>query len=313
VEVSSTVWTVTLAGAVCVYLLDFALASARPHVVTTREATAWVSVYVAAAVGFGWFIWQYYGADYGLQFYAGWLTEYSLSLDNLFVFVLIMSSFAVPPLYQQKVLQIGILFALLLRFAFILVGAAALERFSGLFFLFGAFLLYTAVKLFRGHGTEEQPAENVILRLVRRRLPVTDRYDEGRFLTRVDGRRMATPLLLVVITLFLTDIMFALDSIPAIFGLTGEPYLVFAANAFALMGLRQLYFLLDGLLGRLVYLDKGLAIVLGFIGVKLILHAAHEAGAAVPEPGIALSLAVILLVLTVTVILSLRASGSRQA
>jgi tellurite resistance protein TerC len=308
VDVSSTVWTVTLLGVVAVYLLDFVIASARPHVVSAREASTWVGVYVAAAIAFGGYVWATWGQQYGLEFYAGWLTEYSLSLDNLFVFVIILSSFAVPPLYQQKVLQIGILFALLLRFVFIVVGAAALEQFSWLFFLFGGFLLYTAYKLMTGHGTEEQPGENALLRLVRRVLPISEEYDEGRFFTRRTGRLMATPLLLVVVTLFLTDIMFALDSIPAIFGLTDEPYLVFTANAFALMGLRQLYFLLDGLLGRLIYLDKGLAIVLGFIGVKLILHAAHEAGADVPEPGIGLSLAVILGVLTVTVIWSLRAA-----
>jgi tellurite resistance protein TerC len=312
-NVTATTWAITLVLVVAVYLADFAMASRRPHIVSAREASAWVAGYVTAAVLFGFGLWQLAGRQYGLEFYAGWLTEYSLSLDNLFMFMLIMSSFTVPVIYQQKVLQIGIFFALVLRFVFILVGAAALERYSGLFFVFGAFLLFTAGKLATGHGAEENPSENAMLRAVRRVMPVSPGYVDGRFVTRVDGRRMATPLMLVVVALFLTDIMFALDSIPAIFGLTSEAYIVFTANAFALMGLRQLYFLIGGLLNRLVYLDKGLAVILAFIGVKLILHALHEAGLDVPEIGIALSLAVILGVLAVTVAASLHSDRRRAA
>ena len=271
-NVSATAWAVTLVAVFGVYIVEFVVASRRPHVVRPREAGIWVGIYIAAAIAFGGLVAAVWGGDYALQYYAGWLTEYSLSVDNLFVFALILASFAVPRLYQQKVLLIGITFALVLRFIFILVGAAALDRFDWLFLVFGGFLLYTAAKLFTGHGTEEDPAQNIILRRVRRVLPVSPDYDEGRFLTRYTGRLMATPLLMVVIALFVIDLVFALDSIPAIFGLTTEPYIVFTANAFALMGLRQLYFLLDNLLDRLVYLDKGLAVILAFIGVKLILH-----------------------------------------
>ncbi len=310
-NVSATVWAVTLVAIFGVYIVEFIVAARRPHVVRPREAGIWVAVYVTAAIAFGGLVAAVWGGDYALQYYAGWLTEYSLSVDNLFVFALILSSFAVPRLYQQKVLLIGITFALVLRFIFILVGAAALDRFDWLFLVFGGFLLYTAAKLLTGHGTEEDPAQNVILRRIRRVLPVSPDYDEGRFLTRYSGRLMATPLLMVVIALFVIDLVFALDSIPAIFGLTTEPYIVFTANAFALMGLRQLYFLLDNLLDRLVYLDKGLAVILAFIGVKLILHALHESGWNVPEIGIVASLVVILSILAVTVIVSLRASGGR--
>ena len=310
-NVSATAWAVTLVAVFGVYIVEFILAARRPHVVGPREAGLWVGVYVAAAIAFGGLVAAIWGSDYALQYYAGWLTEYSLSVDNLFVFALILSTFAVPRLYQQKVLLIGITFALVLRFIFILVGAAALDRFDWLFLVFGAFLLYTAAKLLTGHGTEEDPSQNVILRRIRRVLPVSPEYDEGRFTTRHAGRLMATPLLMVVIALFVIDLVFALDSIPAIFGLTTEPYIVFTANAFALMGLRQLYFLLDNLLDRLVYLDKGLAVILAFIGVKLILHALHEIGWNVPEIGIVASLVVILSILLITVVLSLRSSGGR--
>jgi tellurite resistance protein TerC len=304
-DVSTTVWAVTFVAVFGVYTLDFVVASRRPHVVSMREAAIWVTVYVLAAVAFGVGIWQVYGEQYGEEFFAGWITEYSLSVDNLFVFVIIMTSFAVPQIYQQKVLQIGIIGALLLRFLFIVLGAAALEQFSWLFYVFGAFLIYTAVKLASGHGSEGDPAHHALVRRVERWLPVTTEYHDGSFTTRIDGKRVYTPLFMVMVAIFMTDLMFALDSIPAIFGLTEEPYIVFTANAFALMGLRQLYFLLDGLLDRLVYLSYGLSIILGFIGVKLLLHALHESGFDVPEITTEASLVVILSVLTITVVASL--------
>jgi tellurite resistance protein TerC len=304
-DVSTTVWAVTLVAVFGVYALDFVVASRRPHVVSMREAAVWVTVYVLAAVAFGALIWQAYGAQFGQEFYAGWITEYSLSVDNLFVFVIIISSFAVPPIYQQKVLQIGIIGALVLRFLFIVLGAAALEEFSWLFYVFGAFLIYTAVKLASGHGSEGDPAHHALVQRVERWVPVTSEYHGGSFTTRIDGKRVFTPLFMVMVAIFMTDLMFALDSIPAIFGLTEEPYIVFTANAFALMGLRQLYFLLDGLLDRLVYLSYGLSIILGFIGVKLLLHALHESGFEVREITTQASLVVIVGVLVVTVVASL--------
>ncbi len=304
-NVTTTQWAVTLVVVFGVYLLDFVIASRRPHVVGMREAGIWVGVYVAAALVFGAWIWQTYGEQFGQEFIAGWITEYSLSVDNLFVFVIIMTSFAVPQLYQQKVLQIGIVGALVLRFIFILVGAAALEQFSWLFYVFGAFLIYTAIKLASGHGSEGDPAHNSIVHKVERWVPVTSEYHNGSFSIKVDGKRVFTPLFIVMVAIFMTDLMFALDSIPAIFGLTEEAYIVFTANAFALMGLRQLYFLLDGLLDRLIYLSFGLSIILGFIGVKLLLHALHESGFDVPVISTQTSLAVILGVLVITIVASL--------
>ena len=221
-------------------------------------------------------MWAYYGQAYAGQFYAGWLTEYSLSLDNLFVFVIIMSRFKVPASAQQTVLLIGILLALFFRSIFIVLGAAAIARYSWVFYFFGAFLVYTAWKL-ASHGEDDDDdfKENAVLRLVRRVVPTSDDYDGVKLRTTVDGVKLFTPMLVVMVAIGTTDVLFALDSIPAIFGLTKEPYLVFAANAFALMGLMQLYFLLGGLLDRLVYLSMGLAVILGFIGVKLILEALH--------------------------------------
>jgi tellurite resistance protein TerC len=309
-HVSSTAWALTIGALVAVLLVDLAIAAKKgPHRVTTREATAWVSFYVALAVAFGIGVAVISGGEYGAQFFAGYITEYSLSVDNLFVFVIIMASFAVPPQYQHKVLLFGIVLALVLRGAFIAVGAAAIKEFTWVFFLFGAFLVYTAYKL-ATTGDEEHDSENKLVLLMERVLPTTREYDGAKVVTKIDGKRVVTPMLLVMIAIGSTDILFALDSIPAIFGLTQEPYIVFTANAFALMGLRQLYFLLDGLLDRLVYLSKGLAVILGFIGVKLFLHAAHEYSwgkSWAPDIGTFTSLGVIVGVLLVTVVLSLRA------
>lgn len=263
---------VALTAIVGLLLADLAVVARRPHVPSMRESGLWVGFYVALAGLFGLVVWAVGGAAPAGEFYAGWLTEYSLSVDNLFVFVLIMSRFAVPREHQQRVLMVGILVALVLRAGFILAGAAIIEQFVWVFYLFGAFLVYTAVKLVVGDDDEEY-RENVAIRGLRRVLPLTERYDGARLRTVQDGRRVWTPMLVVFFAIGSTDLLFALDSIPAIFGLTHDPFIVFTTNVFALMGLRQLYFLLGGLLERLVYLPLALAVILGFIGVKLVLEA----------------------------------------
>ncbi|MDR8409186.1 TerC family protein [Nonomuraea sp. 3-1Str] len=273
-----------------------------------RQAGFWVTFYVALAVAFGVLLWATTGPDKAGEFFAGYITEYSLSVDNLFIFFIIMSRFAVPRAYQHKVLLVGIVLALVMRGIFIALGAAALERFSWLFYVFGAFLVYTAVNLVRQHlkGDEEEFNENILLRWVRKAFPTTEGYVGSKITAKIDGRRMVTPMLIVMIAIGSTDLLFALDSIPAIFGLTTDPFIVFTANAFALMGLRQLYFLLGGLLQRLVYISYGLAFILGFIGVKLISEALHASGASwAPEIPIWLSLTVIGGTMVITTVASL--------
>jgi tellurite resistance protein TerC len=315
-DVSTVAWVLTLVGLLAVLVADLLIVGRRPHEPSLKESTAWVTFYVALALVFGIGVWATSGATFAGQFYAGWLTEYSLSVDNLFVFVIIMSRFAVPRRFQQKVLLIGIVLALIMRGAFIAAGAAVVNQFAWVFYLFGAFLIYTAVKFARqGESDPEDFKENVLIRWGRRALPMTRAFESARMTVKVDGRRLFTPMLIVMIAIGTTDLIFALDSIPAIFGLTQEPYLVFTANVFALMGLRQLYFLLGGLLDRLVYLSIGLAVVLGFIGVKLILEALHKnnlpflnGGEPVkwaPEIPIWLSLTVIIVTLGVTTVASL--------
>jgi tellurite resistance protein TerC len=248
----------------------------RPHEPSFREATSWVVLYVLLAVAFGVWIFLNYGSQYGQEFFAGWLTEYSLSVDNLFVFVIIMGRFAVPRQFQQKVLLIGIVLALVMRGAFIAAGAALIAQFSWVFYIFGAFLVYTAITLLKqGENDGDDFKENILIRWSKRALPISSSFDSGKMTVMTNGKRYFTPMLIVMIAIGTTDLIFALDSIPAIFGITKEPYLVFTANVFALMGLRQLYFLLGGLLERLVYLNIGLAFVLAFIGVKLFLEALH--------------------------------------
>ena len=292
----------------------------KPHAPTLKEATWWSLGYVLLGLGFGLIIWLVYGAQYAGEYYAGFLTEKALSLDNLFVFIIIMTSFRVPRNFQQKALLSGIIIALVLRLVFILIGAALIERFTWVFFIFGAWLLWTALSQAReGVGGEEESEdeyrENSFVRMMRRVFPVTDGFMGQKFLHRHGGRTYLTPMLLVVFALGTADLMFAFDSIPAIFGLTREPYIVFAANAFALLGLRQLYFLIDGLLERLIYLHFGLAAILGFIGTKLILHAMHEntlpflnGGEGMhwaPEIGIVPSLVFILVTIALTVVASI--------
>ncbi len=308
-------WFVTIGGLAAIILADLFLVDHKPHAVTIKEATRWVLFYIGLAVLFGLGVWLFAGGGFAGEFFAGYITEYSLSVDNLFVFVIIMSSFAVPAIHQHRVLLVGIVIALVMRGLFIAVGAVAINALSWVFYLFAAFLVYTAVNMVRqGIGEEEEWNEPRVVRLVRRVLPVTEEYHGSKTTVVLDGKRWVTPMLIVMIAIGLTDLLFALDSIPAIFGLTQEPYLVFTANAFALMGLRQLYFLLGGLLKKLIYLSYGLAVILAFIGVKLVLHALHETElpfinggepVPVPEVGIGLALSGSVGVLAVTTVVSL--------
>jgi tellurite resistance protein TerC len=303
--VTAAGWAVTIAVIVALLALDLVLATVRPHVVGYREAALWSGFYIAVAVIFGLIFGAIAGWDFGAQYFAGYVVEKSLSVDNLFVFVIIMSTFAVPRLYQQKVLIAGIIATLALRAIFIALGAALLALLSFMFLVFGLLLIWTAVRLYLHRDEDPDIGNNTLVRSARRILPVSDSYADGKMITR-DGRRlMVTPLFIVFVAIGGTDILFALDSIPAVFGVTNEAYIVFTANAFALLGLRALFFLVTGLLDRLVYLSSGLAVILAFIGVKLILHWAHSLSHHVPEIGTAASLAVIAVVLAVTTVASL--------
>ena len=304
------VWVATLGGIAAVIAFDFYLVARKPHEPSFRESLYWVLFYVGLAVLFGLGVTVFAGPGYGGEFFAGWITEYSLSVDNLFVFVIIMARFAVPREYRQKVLIVGIILALLLRAVFIALGAQAISRFDWLFYFFGAFLIFTAWKLLKQDDAEEADVpENAALRAVKKFLPATTVYHGASLTTRVDGKRVVTPMLIVMVAVGTTDLLFAVDSIPAIFGLTKEPYLVLTANAFALMGLRQLFFLVGGLLDRLVHLSKGLAVVLAFIGFKLIFEALHHHGVPwAPEIPIVVSLAVIITTLAITTVWSLHTS-----
>jgi len=321
---SPMVWVATIAVALVAMALDLFVIARRPHEPTMREATRHLAGFIALALIFGVLLWIFaephaLSQNPGPEFFAGWLTEYSLSVDNLFIFIIIMNSFAVPRQFQQTALMIGIVLALVMRALFIVLGAAAINEFSWVFYLFGLFLVWTAVKLAReGSEDEDEFEENRLVRFAEKRLPATKTWNGTKLFTRENGKRLITPMFLVVLTLGTTDLLFALDSIPAIYGLTRDPYLVFTANIFALMGLRQLYFLIGGLLQRLIYLSYGLAILLGFIGVKLILHAMHanelpfiNGGHHVtwaPEIPIWLSLTAIIGILSVTAVASLVAS-----
>jgi len=316
VNVPTWVWLVTVGTATVFLLVDVFVIGRRPHEPSMKESAQHLAFFVAAAVAFGFGVWMFAGGQFAAEYFAGWLTEYSLSVDNLFIFLIIMSKFAVPRHLQQSALLVGIILALIFRGIFIGVGAAAINNFSWIFYLFGAFLIYTAVKLAReGQSEDDEFEENALIRWTHNHLPATDQYHGAHLTVRQNGRRLITPMLVVLISLGTTDLLFALDSIPAIYGLTKEPYLVLMANIFALMGLRQLYFLIGGLLQRLVYLSLGLAFLLFFIGVKLVLHALHENElpfinggehvAWAPEIPIWLSLVVIVGTLAVTAVASL--------
>ncbi|MBB2989706.1 tellurite resistance protein TerC [Mycolicibacterium iranicum] len=305
-EISPLTWGVTIGVIIALLAVDLILAALRPHKVGFREATAWSVFYIAVAVGFGVWFAMTYGGDFGTQYFAGYIVEKSLSVDNLFVFVIIMTTFAVPEEHQHKVLTFGIILALIMRAIFIAVGATLLSLFSFMFLIFGALLIYTAIQLFRHRDEDPDVENNIMIRATRKVLPISDDYDGGKLLTRREGRRMATPLLAVLIAIGSVDLLFALDSIPAVFGVTSEPYIVFTANAFALLGLRALFFLVKGLLDRLVYLSTGLSIILAFIGVKLILHWGHvDINPNIPEINTYVSLVVIIGILAVVTIASL--------
>ena len=323
-NVPEWVWWVTIVATVAIFAIDILIVGRRPHEPSRREVTVALSIYIGMAILFGIGVWVIAGHQYGTEFFAGWLTEYSLSIDNLFIFIIIMSRLGVPRQYQQEALLIGIVLALIFRAIFIWLGAAAIEQFSWVFYAFGAFLVYTGFKLFKqGPEDEDEYHESKIVTWVRTALPHTEDYRGGRIWVRENGKFLFTPMFAVIVALGTTDLLFALDSIPAIFGLTQEPYLVLTANVFALMGLRQLYFLLGGLLRRLVYLSYGLAVLLAFIGVKLIFHALHEnelpfinGGEPVewaPEIPTLISLGAIVVILGVTAVASLVASARQSS
>ncbi len=302
--VTLAIWAVTIVGILVLVAMDFILVSRKPHDVGFREAALWSIFYVAVAIAFGIAVWLWAGSDFGTQYFAAYLVEKSLSVDNLFVFVIILTQFAVPSIYHQRVLLVGVVLALVFRTIFIAIGAAALAAFAFTFVIFGAILIWTGVQLFRHRNADPEPSDNLVVRTVRRWYPVAPDYHGTKLFVRLDGRRMMTPLMLVMVAIASTDLLFALDSIPATFGVTQEPYLVFSANAFALLGLRALYFLLRGLLSKLVYLSTGLAVILVFIGIKLVLTFAHEVNPAIPHIPTNLSLAVIVGILVIATVAS---------
>ncbi|MFI6844547.1 TerC family protein [Kitasatospora sp. NBC_00085] len=320
-DVSVSMWVGTIGVLVALIVADFFIGGRKPHEVSVKEAGIWTTVWIVLAAVFGGFLWWHSGSQPAGEFFAGYITEKSLSVDNLFVFILIMGKFAVPRIYQQRVLMFGVIIALVLRAVFIAGGAALVAQFSWVFFIFGGFLVWTAWKLIKEARAEEEDdefEENRLLKSIEQRFPSTDKYHGTKLFVREkssireNGRRLMTPMLIVMLAIGTTDVLFALDSIPAIFGLTQDPYIVFTANAFALMGLRQLYFLIGGLLKKLVHLSYGLSVILGFIGVKLVLHALHEQGVHVPEVGIPFSLGFIVVVLAITTVTSLMASKKQE-
>ncbi|MEE1737382.1 TerC family protein [Streptomyces sp. BE147] len=314
-DVSWTLWVLTILGLCALIAVDFFIGR-KPHDVSTKEAGIWTVIWIALAALFGFGLLLFGESQASGEFFAGFITEKSLSVDNLFVFVLIMAKFSVPSHLQQRVLLVGVLIALVLRTVFIAAGAAVIANFSWIFYIFGAFLIYTAWKLIqeaRADEDEEDFEENRLLKSIEHRFGVADRYHGTKLFIRSNGKRVLTPLMVVMLAIGTTDVLFAVDSIPAIFGLTQDPYIVFTANAFALMGLRQLYFLIGGLMKKLVHLSYGLSVILGFIGVKLLLHALHESGVHVPEVTIPFSLGFICAVLVVTTITSLIANKKQAA
>ena len=312
---SPMLWLVTIGLVIALLVVDF-IATRKPHEVSMKEAVAWSAFYVALPLLFGLHVWTAHGGDRGLEYYTGYLVEKTLSVDNLFVFMLLLAAFAVPEVLKQRVLLYGIVGALVLRGVFIALGAAALSAFDWVFLVFGAILLLTGVKLLRdaiqGRDHEVDVAQLRVVKLVRRVMPVGDEYDGARLTVVSDGVRALTPFALVTVAVLATDVVFAVDSVPAVYGITGDPYLVFVTNAFALLGLRALYFVLEGALGALVHLGYGLAAILGFIGAKLVLHWAHLVWPSVPDVPTLASLLVILAILATTVVTSLLAGRRRR-
>jgi tellurite resistance protein TerC len=304
-DVTLLTWSIVVAAIILLVVIDLLTVSRKAHDVLFKEAAAMSIFYIAVAVGFGIWVWQSAGSVYGTEYFAAYLVEKSLSVDNLFVFIIILAQFKVPSIFHQRVLMFGVILALVLRAIFIAVGAAALAAFSFTFVIFGAILIWTGVGLFKHWDEDPSPEDNAFVKQMRKRIAMTDEYDGPKIFTRVNGKRLATPMFLVMVAIASTDLLFALDSIPATFGVTQEPFLVFAANAFALLGLRALYFLLKGLLDKLVYLSLGLSVILMFIGVKLIMTYLHEIWYEVPKIPTLASLSVIALILIVSTIASM--------
>ena len=304
-QVSLLIWSITIALILGLILLDLVTASRKPHDVKFKEAIAWTSFYVGLSIAFGIWVWSYFGATSGTEFFAAYLVEYSLSIDNLFIFVIILAQFAVPSTYHQKVLLIGVLLALVFRAVFIAIGAAALASFSFTFVIFGAILIWTGIGLFKHWDEDPEPNDNLLVRTIRSRVALVDEFHGTKLFIKLNGKRFATPMFLVIVAIASTDLLFELDSIPATFGVTSETFLVFTANAFALLGLRALYFLLKGLLDKLIYLSLGLSFILMFIGAKLVVTYLHEVYAEVPKIPTVVSLAVIASILVVSTVASL--------
>ncbi len=304
-QVSLTVWSVTVSLVALLIIVDLFTASRKPHDVKFKEAVLATLFYVGLSIGFGLWVWSSYGSKYGTEFFAAYLVEYSLSIDNLFIFVIILAQFAVPSAFHQRVLLIGVFLALILRAIFIAIGAAAIAAFSFTFVIFGAILIWTGVGLFKHWDEDPDPNDNFLVRKLRASVAMVDEFHGTKLFIKLNGKRFATPMFLVIVAIASTDLLFALDSIPATFGVTSETFLVFTANAFALLGLRALYFLLKGLLDKLIYLSLGLSIILMFIGVKLVLTFAHEEYAQIPKIPTVVSLGVIAGILAVSTIASL--------
>ena len=304
-DVSLLVWSVTVGAILLLVIVDLLTVSAKPHEVKFKEAAGWSIFYIGIAIGFGIWVWQQYGSQMGTEFFAAYLVEKSLSVDNLFVFVIILAQFAVPSAFHQRVLLIGVILALVLRAIFIAVGAAALQAFAFTFVIFGAILIWTGVGLFKHWDEDPEPGDNAIVKRIRKRITMVDEFHGTKLFIRQNGKRIATPMFLVMIAIGSTDLLFALDSIPATFGVTSETFLVFSANAFALLGLRALYFLVKGLLDRLIYLSLGLSIILMFIGVKLIMTYLHEEFTSIPKISTPVGLAVIGTILVISTVASL--------
>jgi tellurite resistance protein TerC len=305
VNLTTDTWLITIGLIIGLLLFDLLTSTRKAHDVSLKEASFWSIFYIAIAIIFGAWVWSEFGGQYGKEYFAAYIVEKSLSVDNLFVFLIILSNFAVPSIYHQRVLMVGIVLALFMRAIFIALGAAALQAFSFTFVIFGAILLWTGVKLFQHWDEDPDPANNPIVKFAQRKIPFTNEYHGGKIFIRENGKRIATPLLLVMLAIGATDLLFALDSIPATFGVTQEPFLVFAANAFALLGLRALYFLIKNLVNKLIYLSMGLAFILIFIGIKLVMVWGHENWESVPKISTNFSLAVIATILLIATVASL--------
>jgi tellurite resistance protein TerC len=303
-NVTMTIWAITIGLILLLVTIDLLTASRKPREIKFREASVWTLFYISIAVGFGLWVWNYFGSTYGTEFFAAYMVEYSLSIDNLFIFVIILAQFAVPSMNHQRVLLIGVILALIFRAIFIAVGSVALASFSFTFVIFGAILIWTGIGLFKHWDEDPDPSENMLVRKIRKSIAMVDEYHGSKLFVKIDGKKFATPMFLVIIAIGSTDLLFALDSIPATFGVTSEPFLVFTANAFALLRLRALYFLLKGLLDKLIYLSLGLSFILMFIGFKLILTYLHELFKEIPKIATPVSLGVIATILIISTVAS---------